>query len=167
MQFFVFLFLFCFSYETRLKRDADLSPEELLTILTLWENERQKQPYRSSWQNYESSSVNLDNENDNEYGEEEEKWLSGPVYPRRMSRPKTPQNYYYEREAPQTSGRWGEIAEGRKKRFMVAKKRNDPTRDLGYSSGGPMQSRSDYYTLAQLLSSQRGQDVPLYRRLML
>lgn len=147
-------------FDNRIKRDVELSPEDMLTILTLWENERQRQP---NWNE-------LENEREEEYNpyNQEENWLDNPVYPHVTSHNKPSSNYYYEKD-PQVydkRGTWGGFSDYKKKRFMVARKRNDPTRELRYLNG-PIQNRNDYYTIAQLLGAQREPNVPVYRRFML
>lgn len=157
--------------DNRIKREVELSPEDILTILTLWENERQRaQPaYHNSWQRFEPT-YNFDPDtNENEIEAEEENWLDTPVYPHVSPHSKsvTP-NYYYE-EKPQIfekRAQWGGFSDNKKKRFMVARKRNDPTRELRYLTG-PVQNRNDFYALSQLLSQQREPNVPLYHRLVL
>lgn len=59
---------------------------------------------------------------------------------------------------------WGGIADSKKKRFMVARKRSDPTHELRYLNGP---NKNDFYTLSQLLSYQREPNVPLHHRLVL
>lgn len=157
--------------ENRFKRDTELSPEDILTLLTLYENERQRNPpnYRNSWQRFEPSyEMEADNA-DNDLEQDDENWLDGPIYPHASAHTKPiPSSYYYE-DKPQVydkRGQWGSFTDNKKKRFMVARKRNDPTRELHYLTG-PVQDRNDFYTLAQLLSQQREPNVPLYHRLVL
>ncbi|KAK5641651.1 hypothetical protein RI129_010198 [Pyrocoelia pectoralis] len=145
----------------RYKRDVELTPEEFLTLLSLWENERRHSPedYRPTWSRYEPN-MDLDDRNDNEIDEDDENWLDTPVvYPHATNRGNP--NYIYEDKR----GEWGRFPENKKKRFMVARKRNDPTRELRYINGPPQ--RSDYYTLSQLLASQREPNAPLYHRMVL
>ncbi|XP_065163581.1 prohormone-2 isoform X1 [Atheta coriaria] len=147
----------------RLKRETDLSPEDILAILTLWENERLSglnTQNRRPWQpNYESDYSDFSQDSD-------EDWLDAPVYPHASDEHMTPPspNYYYD-VAPQYAekrGRWGGFTENRRKRFMVAKKRADPTRELRYLNGP---SRNDYYALSEFLANQRdAADGPLYQR---
>jgi hypothetical protein len=143
--------------DNRIKREVDLTPEEILTILTLYENERQSNGYRP-W------SGEPDNDQNNNI-EEEENWLDAPVYPHATGHTNDIGPSYLLDEKPfEKRGRWGGFADNRKKRFMVAKKRNDPTRELRYLNGP---NKNDYYTLSQLLSNQREPNVPLYHRLVL
>lgn len=146
-----------------MKRETDLSPEDILAILTLWENERLSglnTQNRRPWQpNYESDYSDFSQDSD-------EDWLDAPVYPHASDEHMTPPspNYYYD-VAPQYAekrGRWGGFTENRRKRFMVAKKRADPTRELRYLNGP---SRNDYYALSEFLANQRdAADGPLYQR---
>ncbi|XP_008196925.2 prohormone-2 [Tribolium castaneum] len=135
--------------DSRMKREVDLTPDEILTILTLYENERNG--YRPWGLEPEPSGDNL---------EEEENWLDAPVYPHATGHNDLAPSYLMDEKR----GRWGGFADSRKKRFMVAKKRNDPTRELRYLNGP---NKNDYYTLSQLLSNQREPNVPLYHRLVL
>lgn len=156
---------------SRLKRETELSPEDMLTILTLLQNEHQPQPSsysRNAWQNYDN--LDLDRSDETPYGDEEEHWLNSPVYPHVSSHPKPLSSQYYYEHEPQlydkrNLGQWGGFSDNKKKRFMVAKKRSDPTRDLRMLNGPA--NRNEYYTLAQLLNSQREPTVPVYRRMML
>lgn len=145
-----------------MKREVDLTPEEILTILTLYENERQNNEYRP-WA--------MDPEADqNEEIEDDENWMDAPVYPHATGHVNNIGPGYFLEDKPfEKRGRWGGFAapaanDNRKKRFMVAKKRNDPTRELRYLNGP---NKNDYYTLSQLLSNQREPNVPLYHRLVL
>ena len=138
----------------RFKRDIDLTPEEILTILTLYENERQS-GYRP-WP--------MEGEPQADEIEEEENWMDAPVYPHATGHNDVASGYMYDEKAFEKRGRWGGFADARKKRFMVAKKRNDPTRELRFLNGP---NKNDYYTLSQLLSNQREPNVPLYHRLVL
>lgn len=142
-------------------------------MLTLWENERQRNPpnnYHSSWQRFSPSSYDFESADngDNEIDDDDENWLDAPVYPHVSGHSKTisPNYYYDDKQSYDKRGQWGPYSD-KKKRFMVARKRNDPTRELHYLTG-PVQDRNDFYTLAQLLSSQqREPNVPLYHRLVL
>lgn len=84
---------------------------------------------------------------ENDIEQDEENWLDTPVYPH-ASNQFNP-GYYYE---------------DKKKRYMVARKRNDPTRELRYLNGP---NKNDFYTLSQLLNSQREPNLPVYHRLVL
>lgn len=152
-----------FRLDNRYKRDIKLSPEEVLTLLALWENERRHNPedYRPIWSRYEPQD--LEDSSENEIDQDDENWLDTPVvYPHATSEYARPSpGYMYEDKR----GQWGGFSENKKKRFMVARKRNDPTRELRYLNG-PAQ-KNDFYTLAQLLASQREPNVPLYRRMVL
>lgn len=196
-----------------MKREVEFSPEDILTLLTLWENERQQHNpqsfrnnynYNNNWQRFNPSSSSsmqssaydfdggpIDNF-DNDMDDNDENWLDAPVYPHVVSgHDKTMNtNYYYDDKPHQQQqqqlydkrvGQWGSFIDNKKKRFMVARKRNDPTRELHYLTGGslpsqtatlqsssPLQDRNDFYTLAQLLSQQREQpNVPIYHRIVL
>lgn len=143
------IFFFVFRLDSRIKRDIELTPEDILTILTLYENDRQHPPtgYRTSWQRFEPS-LDLDGDREeNDIDQDEESWLDTPVYPHASSQFNP--GYFYE---------------DKKKRFMVARKRNDPTRELRYLNGP---NKNDFYTLSQLLSSQREPNVPVYHRVVL
>ncbi|XP_019880398.1 uncharacterized protein LOC109608412 [Aethina tumida] len=147
----------------RLKRDVELTPEEILTLLNLYEKSRQNDNYRP-WQNRLENS--FDNFEDGELNDNDESWLETPVYPH-VSRDNTDIGPQYMIDEPQLydkRGKWGNFADNKKKRFMVAKKRNDPTRELRYINGP---NQNDYYTLSRLLSNQQEPDLPLYRRLVL
>lgn len=150
------------------KREAvDLTPEQVLAILSFYETQRSKLPLY-----YDTNKLN-DNENN------DENWLSRPVAPHAsidnnndilfnkntdLDNNELPynnnNNYYYYYN----------------KRFKVARKRinMDPTRELHYWSQqqfGNDNNKNDYYTLAQLLSHQQKaplhQEVPVYQRLLL
>lgn len=132
----------------------------MLTILTLLDQEHQRP--RATWRD---SSLENDRSDESEFGEEDENWLNTPVYPHVTTHPKPMSpNYYYEKEPQVYDKRWGGFGENKKKRFMVARKRSDPTRELRYLAGP---GTNDYYALSQLLNSQREPNVPLYRRMML
>ncbi|KRT79348.1 hypothetical protein AMK59_8112, partial [Oryctes borbonicus] len=154
-------------FDTRIKRDVDLSPEDILTLLSLMENERQHPSNYRNWQRYDSN-LDLDKDNQDSYEEEDEgTWLDTPVYPHvgphTNSMPSS--NYYYEKpQSYEKHNQWNEVAESKKKRFMVAKKRNDPTRELRYLNGPNV---NDYYTLSQLLGNQREPNIPVYHRRVL
>lgn len=150
-----------YKLKDRFKRDIELTPEEFLTLLSVWENERRlsQDDYRPTWSRYEPS-VDLDDRNDNDVDQDEENWLDTPVvYPHATNRGNP--NYMYEDKRNQ----WGRFSENKKKRFMVARKRNDPTRELRYINGPPQ--RNDFYTLSHLLANQREPNAPLYHRLVL
>ncbi|CAH0563924.1 unnamed protein product [Brassicogethes aeneus] len=144
----------------RFKRDVELTPEEIITLLNLYEKSRQNEDYRPYQPlKYQYNNENYDIDTENNDGEN---WLEGPVYPH-VNRENT--EYLFD-EAPQVfekRGKWGNFE--KQKRFMVAKKRSaDPTRELRYLNGP---NQNDYYTLSHLLSNQREPDVPLYHRLIL
>lgn len=154
-----------------MKRDVEFTPEDILTLLTLWENERQRSPvaYRNNWQRYEPSyDIDAGDNVENDLEQDDENWLDTPVYPHVAAKAAATPNYYYEEKPPlyEKRSQWGGFGENKKKRFMVARKRNDPTRELHYLTG-PVQDRNDFYTLAQLLSQQREPNVPLYHRRVL
>lgn len=109
----------------------------------------------------------MDSEADqNDEGDDEENWMDTPVYPHATGHANNiGPGYIFEDKPFEKRGRWGGFtADNRRKRFMVAKKRNDPTRELRYLNGP---NKNDYYTLSQLLSNQREPNVPLYHRLVL
>lgn len=171
----------CRRLDSRMKREVEFSPEDILTLLTLWENERQRNPSsirNNNWQRFNPSSSssaydfdgNTIDVGDNDIDENEENWLDAPVYPHVSGHDKTiGPNYYYDdkQQLYEKRGQWGSFNDNKKKRFMVARKRNDPTRELHYLTSGPVQDRNDFYTLAQLLSQQREPNVPIYHRLVL
>ncbi|KAF2895345.1 hypothetical protein ILUMI_10826 [Ignelater luminosus] len=159
---------------SRYKREIELTPEEVLTLLTVWENERRRaqDDYRPTWSRYEPN-LDLDDSSENDVEQEDENWLDTPVvYPHATNRinqlsgefVRGNPNYIYEDKRSQL-GQWGGFSDNKMKRFMVARKRNDPTRELRYFNG-PAQ-RNDFYTLSQLLASQREPNVPLYHRFVL
>ncbi|XP_017774108.1 PREDICTED: prohormone-2-like [Nicrophorus vespilloides] len=158
--------------DNRYKREVDLSPEDILAILTLWENERQHGPpanFHPSWQrfdNFDMDSISGD-KNEPEIEQNDEDWLDSPVYPH-ISEHLSPMNpnYYYDSKPQVYEKRrmWGEYPD-KKKRFMVAKKSNDPTREIRFLNGP---TRNNYYTLSELLgAAQQEQNVPLYQRYVL
>lgn len=127
------------------------------------ENGRQHPSNYRNWQKFDS---NLDTDKDNQDNFEEDDegtWLDSPVYPHANSHTNSfSSNYYYERpQAYEKHNQWNGITESKKKRFMVARKKNDPTRELRYLNGPNV---NDYYTLSQLLGNQREPNVPVYHR---
>ncbi|KAJ8943087.1 hypothetical protein NQ318_009161 [Aromia moschata] len=156
----------------RNKREVDLTPEEILALLSLYENNRQRQQesdnYRQPWNRFEPN-FDLDVNQDDSQDAEEENWLDNPVYPHASAYDKeVGPKYMMDQNTPQLfekKGRWGGFGENRNKRFMVSKKRSsDPTRELRYLNGP---NKNDFYTLSQLLSNQREPNVPVYHRLIL
>ncbi|GLV34599.1 hypothetical protein CBL_09080 [Carabus blaptoides fortunei] len=181
-------------FSNRYKREVELSPEDILTLLSLWEEDRFRQPvgYRTNWPRY-NGDVDLDNDRDeNDIEETDENWLESPVYPGarnpvHMSQfshdysghpapyPATGTGGYIEAKSyePQqqifaTKRQWGGFSDKKRKRFMVSRKRSDPTRELRYLNG-PAQGHDDMYSLSQLLgaSPQRDLSVPAYHRMVL
>lgn len=140
-----------------------MTPEEILAIVSLYENERQNTGYRSSWNNLDPERSHQTEEET----EDDEDWLDAPVNPHvnigGHSNDIGPAYFLDNDKYLENKGRWGGFSE-RNKRFMVAKRRNDPTRELRYLNGP---SKNDFYTLHQLLSNQREPNVPLYRRAFL
>lgn len=130
--------------------DLDLSPEEILTLLALYESKQ-----RPHYQNYED--VRDDDEAD--------EWYNSPVYPHsgRINQETGP-SYYYDQSQYSGKQDWNSIPEVKSKRFMVAKRRMDPTREIRYLNGP---TKNDFYTLSQLLSNQREPNVPVYQRYIL
>jgi len=126
----------------RLKRDTELSPEDILAILSLLDNDRPRSHStptgHPTWYSFEPQEQEENQDND-------ENWLDTPVYPH--VGPINP-TYYY--DTANKHERWGPAAD-KKKRFMVAKKRMD-----------------NYYTLPELLgNTEVNPNVPLYQRYML
>lgn len=142
-----------------------------MTLLNLWENKwhNSQDDYKPTWYRYEPN-LDLDDNADNEVEQDDEDWLDIPVvYPHASNRiNKLPNefaqenpNYIYEDKR----GQWGRFSENKKKRFMVSRKRNDPTRELRYLNGPA--SRNDFYTLSQLLATSNEPNVPVYHRMVL
>ncbi|KAJ8979003.1 hypothetical protein NQ317_015719 [Molorchus minor] len=147
-------------FDGRNKRQVDLTPEEILALLSLYENNRQRHEesdnYRQPWNRFEPN-FELDSNQDDTQDLEEENWLDNPVYPHASAYDKEMgPKYMVEQNTPQIfekKGRWGGFGDNRNKRFMVSKKRSsDPTREIRYLNGP---NRNDFYTLSQLLSNQR------------
>ncbi|KAK9883377.1 hypothetical protein WA026_001549 [Henosepilachna vigintioctopunctata] len=137
------------NYGNRATSD-DLTPEEVLALLALYENERQ--PYQKPVEDL------------NDLEQDSDTWLDVPVRPH----PELPTPselgpaYLMDQNIPVFErSRW---VENKDKRFMVSKRRNDPTRELRYLTGP---SKHDYYTLSQLLSNQREANVPVFHRYIL
>lgn len=126
----IFNFDTCFiSRLNRYKRAVELTPDEIIALLTLWETERRQaaaqdqHQYRPIWSRYDPD-LGLDlgaDSNDLDQSGGDENWLENPVYPH-ASRLNQIDDY------PRVNAYGG--YEDRKKRFMVAKKRNDPTREI-------------------------------------
>lgn len=125
----------------------DLSPEEVLELLNLYEGERQK------------PEMDIGN-----FDQDHAVWLDvpvrpGPVVPNTSnlgpsySLDRTPMDY--------ERSKW---LENKNKRFMVAKKKNDPTREIRYLTGP---AKHDYYFLSQLLNNRREANVPVFHRYVL
>lgn len=129
----------------RIKREIDLTPEEVLSILTLYDNDRQN-GYRP-W--------NFDRSDPSETQDGDEQWMDTPVYPQLNRANDLGPEYMFEDKR----GRWGNLVDDhRAKRFMVAKR---------YPSAASASNRNNFYTLSQLLNNQREPNVPLYHRLIL
>ncbi|KAG8322505.1 hypothetical protein J6590_020205 [Homalodisca vitripennis] len=132
----------------RAKRDLDLDPEELLALLTYWENERRNklQQSRNMYNQYSMMDPDDNSEGENDLVEEDEPrpdgWMDGPV--------SLPSRHFSAGGEP-----WGRqrFSDDRRKRFMVSKRR---------SQDGEM------YSLAQLLNGpQRDLATPVFRRYVL
>lgn len=89
-----------------------------MTILTLYENDRQRSPngYRTSWQRFEPG-LDLDGDRDeNDIEQDDENWLDTPVYPHATAHSQQVNpGYYYEDDK---RGQWGGVADAKKKRFV-------------------------------------------------
>lgn len=177
-------------FTPRLKREIDGNPEDdLFDLISLWEAERKYNKYNHKNRPEYQYPQQADVSDDSDAEDSEETWLEAPVYPKgHNSRyAQTPQllnvqsPYYYDTkdsyyrqpgQAQQFPKRqWGGFGD-RRKRFMVARKRSDPTHELRYLTGSNYNhvNRDDnIYTLAQLLgnSQQRDPNVPLYHRAVL
>ncbi|XP_018333093.1 prohormone-2-like [Agrilus planipennis] len=153
----------------RNKRNIDLSPEEWLTILQIWENDRrhasQKDNYHPIWSTYDENQNKDHDKDEYDVGDDDENWLEAPVYPhigRIGDIPKSSSNFAYEDKR----GQWDDFSENKRKRYFLSERRNDPTRELRYLNG-PARSKNEFYTLSQLLASQREPNLPIYHRLVL
>ncbi|XP_060522676.1 prohormone-2-like [Cylas formicarius] len=144
----------------RLKRNIDLTPEEVLTLLTLYENNRQSpetENYRQPWTRYGKNAF-LGDQSDEDNSEA---WYDVPVYPHATMDNDFGPNYIpnYDNNGQQYD---------KKKRFLATKKRSsDPTRMLRYLNGP---NENDFNTLSKVLNNQKDQskfNVPVYRRLVL
>ncbi|CAG9767083.1 unnamed protein product [Ceutorhynchus assimilis] len=162
------------SSKQRSKRNIDLTPEEILALLTLYEtnqkslkeSENYRQPIVRYNKNYDTYDLDLDgNDNDNN------NWLNGPVYPH-ATIDQLPENYLYDYGTNQQQpvdykARWGTFDDAKKKRFFVAKKRtSDPTRMIRYINGP---SQNDFNTLSTIINNQKDAkpEIPIYRRFVL
>ncbi|XP_003700557.3 prohormone-2 [Megachile rotundata] len=69
--------------EPRFKRELDIDPEDVLTLLSLWENERRKR----NWHKYMNDEYENVEDEDNLLDEEDPRnvipWMDSPVYPPR------------------------------------------------------------------------------------
>lgn len=93
-----------FRLDTRFKRDIELSPEDILTILTLYEREREIPPvgYRTFWQRF-MPTMDVDGDRDeNDIEQEDESWLDTPVYPHAGHSNQFSPNFLYD-DKPQVS----------------------------------------------------------------
>nr|CAI5838812.1 unnamed protein product [Callosobruchus analis] len=146
-----------FRLESRLKRDVDLSPEEVLALLSLYDNKQRQlgDNYRRPWNRSRRREL---------AGHASEPHSS--IYDRDMSSKYMIDTNNLPPVYEKNNGRWeGVYGNVKNKRFMVSKKRSmDPTRELRYLNGP---NKNDFYTLSQLLSHQREPNVPVYRRLVL
>ncbi|XP_054269154.1 prohormone-2-like [Macrosteles quadrilineatus] len=107
----------------RAKRDLDLDPEELLAILSYWENERRNklQASRNMYNKYPVDNEDLEmlenSESGNELGDSEEPrqdgWYDGPVA--------LPSHHFA--AGPRTEMWPRQYSDDRRKRFMVSKRR--------------------------------------------
>ncbi|KAG5876188.1 hypothetical protein JTB14_032396 [Gonioctena quinquepunctata] len=156
-----------------MKREVDLSPEEILALMSLYENNHQRQPpssenYRYPWNRFEPN-LETDFNQDDIQDQDEENWLDNPVYPHASTYEKDMgPKYAFETSEPrmfENKERWRGFVGDNKNKFMVPKKRNvDPTHELRYINGP---NKNDFYTLSQLLSKQREPNLPVYHRLIL
>ncbi|PSN51579.1 hypothetical protein C0J52_17889 [Blattella germanica] len=157
------------SSRSRLKRDLELDPEDVLTVLSLWEAEHRAKSENNpsidpSWFSYYGLDTpdpfqeeELENEEDDDSSQIDGGWLEGPVaHPSSSShryRLERRGGYYYPLQYPyptqkRDSSQWGGFAKD--KRFMVST------------------PRDEVQTLAQLLNHPyRDPGVPLYRRVVL
>ncbi|XP_069682863.1 prohormone-2-like isoform X4 [Periplaneta americana] len=170
------------SSRSRLKRDLGLDPEDVLTVLSLWEAEHRAKAESNpgldpSWFTYYGLDTAEPFRDDEDEGEEDEEdtspidggWLEGPVAhpsstPHRYRLERRGGYYYPMLTSPQQyplypaqkrdSSQWGGFAKD--KRFMVSRKRQVTS------------PRDEVQTLAQLLNHPyRDPGVPLYRRVVL
>ncbi|KAL3274650.1 hypothetical protein HHI36_016030 [Cryptolaemus montrouzieri] len=132
-----------FNYGNRLSVD-DLTPEEVLDLLTLYESRHQ--PHQKPDEDLE------------ELEQDSDTWLDVPVDPQ----PEIGSRYILNENQPLfEKQQW---SNDRSNRFLGARKRNDPTRELRYLTGP---SKYDYYSLPQLLNNQREANVPVLHRYIL
>ncbi|XP_015608364.1 prohormone-2 [Cephus cinctus] len=154
--------------DARYKRDLVLDPQEVLTILSFWENERRKR----NWPGYEADDEYTNDDDSNMIDVDDEdprtagSWLEEPVYPPHhftvgtdslapldIGIPRTrPSDYYdqYGNQFGQQYTQYGSIYPQRnyyppEKRYMMTQKRSQ-----GYENYGGR----NYVNLAQLLGSQ-------------
>lgn len=171
---------FYFSLPNRLKREVELSPEEILTLLSLWDEDRLRQPagYRTNWPRY-NPDLDLDNDREeNEIDDPDESWLESPVYPgirnpvhiSPFSREMAHNSPIFDSQGPIFASKrpWAGFSDKKRKRFMVSRKRSDPTRELRYLNG-PAQTHEDLYSLTQLLGGGVPRDLnyPVFHRMAL
>ncbi|PNF25072.1 hypothetical protein B7P43_G02037 [Cryptotermes secundus] len=171
------------SSRARLKRDLGLDPEDVLTVLSLWEAEHRikadnNQRLDPAWFSYYGLDTpeSFRGEEGDEGGEDDEDtsqidggWLEGPVsnpsatpHRYRLERRggyyypmlSTPQQYPMYPAQKRDSSQWGGSAKD--KRFMVSRKRQ------------VISPRDEVQVLTQLLDHPyRDPGVPLYRRVLL
>ncbi|CAG9812738.1 unnamed protein product [Phaedon cochleariae] len=156
--------------DSRIKREVDLTPEEILALLSLYENGRpsqrrpQSENYRYPWNRFEA---NADQEQA-EPQDQEENWLDDPVYPHASGYDRVlgPKYAYEGMQAPQQAldGGWRGLEGGDSSRRVAQKRNVDPTRELRYLNGP---NKNDFYTLSHLLSNQKEPNLPVYHRLLL
>ncbi|KAJ9581739.1 hypothetical protein L9F63_003916, partial [Diploptera punctata] len=153
---------------SRLKRDLELDPEDVLAVLSLWEAEHRAKSENNpgvdpAWYNYYGVDTPDPFQEEEEDGGEEDDdnsqmdggWLEGPVaHPSTSShryRLERRGGYYYPMQYPMYPAQ-KRVAYPKDKRFMVTRKRQVNT------------ARDEAQTLAQLLSHQyRDPAVPLRR----
>lgn len=122
-------YAFCFRLDGRIKREVDLTPEEILALLSLYENNRQRQQessnYRQPWNRYEPN-FDIDINQDESQDQDEENWLDNPVFPHATGYDKElGPKYMIDQGNPQMYDKkvhWGGFGDNRKKRFMVRSK---------------------------------------------
>nr|QGA72569.1 NVP-like protein [Rhynchophorus ferrugineus] len=159
--------------QMRPKRNVDLTPEEVLALLTLYENNRSglkendnyRQPIFKYGKGYGVGDIE-DFDTDNN----DETWLNAPVFPHASVENDVSDNYLYDYvngAEPDYKARWGGFGDAKKKRFIIAKKRtSDPTRMIRYINGP---NQNDFDTLSNLMNNQKEPrlDVPIYHRKVL
>ncbi|KAI4456460.1 peptidyl-prolyl cis-trans isomerase-like 4 [Holotrichia oblita] len=116
-------------FDTRIKREVDLSPEDILALLSLMESERQHPSNYRNWQRYDPN-LDLEKEPQDSYEDEDEgTWLDAPVYPHMSTHSNAlpAPSYYYEKpQSYEKHSQWNDVPESKKKRFMVSKNGTTP-----------------------------------------